>query len=63
MNKNIISIQCPFNTSKMVQFKQSICHHFYQRQIIDGNAVTKWQRQPKKFILATMQRFNKTNLI
>jgi hypothetical protein len=63
MNKNIISLQCPFNQSKMVQFKQSICHHFYQRQLIDGYAVTNWQRQPKKFILATMQRFNKTTLI
>ena len=61
--KNIISIQCPFNGSKLVQFKQSACYHFYQRQLIDGKAVTNWQRQPKKFILATMQRFNKTNLL
>lgn len=61
--KNIISIQCQFNDSKKVQFKQSTCYHFYQRQLIDGNAVTNWQRQPKKFILATIQRFNKTNLL
>ena len=60
---NIITIQCKYNKYKTVQFKMSKCYHFYQRQLIDGNAITNWQRSPKSFIKDTMQRFNKTSLI
>ena len=63
MTNNIISIQCPFNNSKVVQFKQSKCNHFYQRQLIDGHPITNWQRQPKQSILFTMRSFSKTSLI
>ncbi len=61
--QNTITISCPFNPFKTVEFKQSKCHHFYQRQLIGGRPVTTWQRERKHHVQETMARFAHTSLI
>ena len=52
------TIQCKFNTNKTVKFKKSNCSHYYQRQFINNNPVTKWQRITKKNVHECIKRFN-----
>jgi hypothetical protein len=61
--KNTITIQDNYNSSKTVEFKQSKCYHFYQRQLLDGNPITNWQRAPKKSIQMTMSNFTQGTLL
>lgn len=58
-----VSIQDKYNPAKVVEFKQSKCGHFYQRQLIQGKAITNWQRGKKVDIKATMKRFSNSKLI
>jgi len=60
---NIIAIQDAFNPIKTVEFKQSKCYHFYQRQLLGGKAITNWQRAPKKSIQQTMKAYSKSTLL
>lgn len=57
--KNIITLKDCYNPHKEVQFKESKCYHYYQRQLIMGNPIGRWERVRKADLLDTIGRFYK----
>lgn len=57
--KNTVTVQDQYNPLKTVQFKESNCSHFYQRQLIGGKAITNWQRIRKQQMIDCFGRFYK----